>query len=344
MNRKLLILVALFILILTGCDSSGASPTSARTEISTGTQSTSTPTAPEIDLEMIAKKYPRIDGSTSAQPLQVHLACTIFEIPCSWQEGWAIDSTIMRYAPDHGIDQSPRLLESINNIIHNGTHGAYTNLIQGKTDFVLVARTPSEDELQEARERGVELDVQAIALDAFVFLVNAENPVEDLPLETIRDIYTGSVTQWSDLAGSEGEIHTYQRNRNSGSQELMEKLVMRGEDMIDSPDMILESMMGPINAIKDDPLGIGYSVYFYAKYIFPDENVKMLAIDSVVPDSDTIAGGSYPLATEVYAVIREGMLQDHAAVQLRNWLLTAEGQEAIAGSGYVPIHRPINPS
>jgi phosphate transport system substrate-binding protein len=152
------------------------------------------------------------------------------------------------------------------------------------------------------------------------------------------------VTQWSDLAGSEGEIHTYQRNRNSGSQELMEKLVMRGEDMIDSPDMILESMMGPINAIKDDPLGIGYSVYFYAKYIFPDENVKMLAIDSVVPDSVTIAGGSYPLATEVHAVIREGMLQDHAAVQLRNWLLTAEGQEAIAGSGYVPIHRPINPS
>jgi phosphate transport system substrate-binding protein len=344
MNKKLQILFALFILALTGCDSSGVSTTSTQTEVSTGTQSTSTPPAPEIDLEKIAKKYPRIDGSTSAQPLQVHLACTIFEIPCSWQEGWAIDSTIMRYAPDHGIDQSPRLLESINNINHSGTHGAYTNLIQGKTDFILVARAPSEDELQEARERGVEMDVQAVALDAFVFLVNAENPVEHLPLITIRDIYTGSISQWSDLSTGDGEIHTYQRNRNSGSQELMEKLVMRGADMIDSPDMILESMMGPINAIKDDPSGIGYSVYFYAKYIFPDDDVKILGIDGVLPAAHTIAEGSYPLTTEVFAVIREEMPPDHAAVHLRNWLLAEEGQEAIGESGYVPIHRPVNAS
>lgn len=335
---KLRILISLVVFVLTGCDSTDISPTSPQAEISTRILATSTRIDPEIDLEFIAKKYPRIDGSTSAQPLQVHLACTIFDIPCSWQESWAIDSTLMWYAPDPGVDRSPRLLESIYNINHSGTHGAYTNLIQGKTDFILVARAPSEDELQEARERGVELDMQAVALDAFVFLVNAENPVDDLPVETIRDIFKGSVARWSDLSDGEGEIHTYQRNRNSGSQELMEKLVMRGEEMIDSPDMILESMMGPINAIKDDPLGIGYSVYFYAKYIFPDENVNVLGIDGVLPAAHTIADGSYSLATEVFAVIREQMPPDHAAVQLRNWLLTDEGQQAIGESGYVPIH------
>jgi hypothetical protein len=67
------------------------------------------------------------------------------------------------------------VVEQINSIWHSGTHGAYVNLIEGNANFILVARLPSEDELQAAQESGVVLDVQAVALDAFVFLVNAEN-------------------------------------------------------------------------------------------------------------------------------------------------------------------------
>jgi phosphate transport system substrate-binding protein len=74
---------------------------------------------------------------------------------------------------------------------NNGTHSAYVNLIEGNADFILVARLPSEDELQAAQESGVVLDVQAVALDAFVFLVNAENPVDDLALETMFAIKKG---------------------------------------------------------------------------------------------------------------------------------------------------------
>lgn len=118
----------------------------------------------------------------------------------------------------------------------------------------------------------------------------------------------------------------------------MESLVMRGASMIESPDMILDSMMGPINAIGDDPLGIGYSVYFYAAFIFPHERVKMIAVDGVHPTSENIADRSYPLTTEVYAVIRGDAHQESAARLLLDWLQTAEGQAAIAESGYVPIH------
>jgi ABC-type phosphate transport system substrate-binding protein len=117
----------------------------------------------------------------------------------------------------------------------------------------------------------------------------------------------------------------------------MERLVMQGAPMMDSPEMILPSMIGPINAISDDPLGIGYSVYYYAVFIFPDEHVKLIGINGVFPTSENIADRSYPLTTEVYAVIREGMPKDSIAVLLRNWLLTDEGQAAIEESGYVPI-------
>ena len=169
-------------------------------------------------------------------------------------------------------------------------------------------------------------------------MVNYENPLEDLTLKRIRAIYTGEITQWSELVKTVGEIHTYQRNRNSGSQELMEKLVMRGAPMLESPDMILLSMMGPINAISEDPLGIGYSVYFYAAFMYPHERIKMIAIDGVPPTSTNIADRSYPLTTEVYAVIRSDASQQSMARLFWDWLLTDEGKEAIAASGYVPNH------
>ena len=300
--------------------------------------------APEVkpDLTAITGDYPKVDGSTSTHPLQVVLACKILGVPCVWE----VDplAGVRRIAPDPTYEGSSQLVESILSIQHNGTHGSYMNLIEGHADLILVARPPSKDELNAVRESGIALDVRAVGLDAFVFLLNVENPVDGLTIETVRDIYAGEITNWAEAeaagrhSGDTGEeIHAYQRNPNSGSQELMEALVMRREPMIDAPDMILMSMMGPVNAIAEDPLGIGYSVYYYAMFIFPDERVKLIAIDGVKPTSDTIAERAYPLTTEVYAVVREDMPEDSTAIMLRDWLLTEEGQAAIAESGYVSM-------
>ena len=242
--------------------------------------------------------------------------------------------------PSEGsLEEQPDFADMLFDLYHNGTHGSYVNLIEGTADIILVARQPSDDELREADRRKVNLDARPVALDAFVFLLNTENGLDDLSLDTIRDIYSGKITSWEDVdpESIDQVINTYQRNPNSGSQELMEKLVMQDRPMVDAPDMILEGMMGPFNAISSDPLGIGYSVYFYAEYIFPSETVKMIGVDGVHPTSNTIAERTYSLTTEVYVVIREGMPVDSTAILLREWLLTEGGQEAVAESGYVPI-------
>jgi phosphate transport system substrate-binding protein len=183
-----------------------------------------------------------------------------------------------------------------------------------------------------------------VALDAFVFLVSTQNSVDDLSVETIRDIYTGKVTRWGELGASIGEggadgdpISAYSRNPNSGSQELMETLVMRGATMIEAPDMMLPSMMGPLSAIAGDASGIGYSVYYYATFMLPTEGVKLIGVDGVSPTSANIADRSYALTTEVYAVIREGLPDDHSALLLRDWLLGTGGQTVVEESGYVPV-------
>jgi phosphate transport system substrate-binding protein len=345
MSKRWVLGIMMFALTLVSCSLFSVPPSTTVpvATCSTVPSATPVPTAtltpsPTPDVESlraaIAQDYPHVDGSTSAFPLQRMIACWILEISCVWTkdffgESWAISPDLLR------TDASA--LGQMEAIVHSGTHGAYVNLIDGQADFILAARLPSEDELEAAQKKGVALDARPVALDAFVFLVNAENPVTDLELETVRDIYAGRITHWTEeeLAGE--IIRTYQRNPNSGSQELMEKLVMMGTPMVDAPDMILESMKGPINAVGEDRLGIGYSVYYYTAFILPDRRVKRIAIDGVAPTSANIADRTYPLTTEVYAVVREDTPQGSTARMLWDWLLTEEGQAVVAESGYVPL-------
>jgi phosphate transport system substrate-binding protein len=317
----------LLLVLLAGCQPSS-------TEVVITPSEAYTP-GPTPDLSNIAQNYPRVDGSTSTHPLQVLTACKLLYVECTWTTPSLLFSTERGIGPDLTANLTING-EIVLNIFHSGTHQAYVNLIQNNTDLILVARLPSEDELEQASQAGVTLDVHPIALDAFVFLAHKDNRVPSLALDQIQDIYSGKITDWSELGGT-GEIRAYQRDQNSGSQELMEDLVMKGVPMVEAPDMILMSMMGPINAIHDDPLGIGYSVFYYATFMLPDENVKLLGVEGVTPTSETIASRAYPLVTEVYAVVRGDMPAGSPAVMLRDWFLTNAGQETIAESGYVRI-------
>lgn len=176
------------------------------------------------------------------------IACEILDIKCEWSEALFTARSIF---PEMSVEPSILGVRAFNNIWHSGTHTAYVNLINKDTDFIIVARMPSDDEILQAGVKRVELDVRPIAPDAFVFVAHVDNPVNSLTLEQIREIYTGKITEWRDLGG-EGTINAYQRNPNSGSQKLMEDLVMEGNQMMDAPDMTLESIVGPINAIQDD--------------------------------------------------------------------------------------------
>ncbi len=291
---------------------------------------------------LTASNYPLVDGSTSAYPLQIMLACQMLGVSCNWTDAPFGGIERMMW-PDPTYSSDDPRLTTIYNIAHSGTHQSYVNLIEGSADFILVARSPSDDELSAAQAAGVELDVRPVALDAFVFLVNVQNPVDDLSLEAIRDIYTGQTTHWTEVGGGTApqgggdEIQAYQRDQNSGSQELMESLVMRDLPMIDAPDMILIGMAGPFNIISTDPLGLGYSVYFYATFMLPDPNVKLIGIDGLHPTSETIANRSYPLTTEVYVVLRADTPPDSSAATLRDWLFTEAGKAAIVQSGYIPL-------
>ena len=329
--KKILVLGPLVVVLLAACNTVLEEPASPNET-----------SLPVVSIENLGlENYPRVDGSTSTRPLQQKIACHILDIYCEWQNQSLFFTETRNILPPLDSDDPEEVLLFLMMISHAGTHGSYVNLIEGYTDLILVARKPSSDELAAAEEKGIELEYDPVARDAFVFLANVENPIESITASHIKDIYTGKTTSWDQIGVDlmfEGDrkISPYRRNRNSGSQELMESLVMQGEEMIDAPDLVLTSMVGPFNSIGDDVLGIGYSVYFYAVYMLPTETVRLIPVEGIMPTTDTIANGSYPYVTDVYVVVRGDAAPDSTAIQLRNWLLTPAGQDVVADSGYVP--------
>ncbi len=281
--------------------------------------------------------YPKVDGSTSTEPLQVIIACKLLGI----EYIWAYRSFWWKYPymVIPSVENNPQAARYITERIgSSGTHTAFENLVLGYADVILVARKASPDELHLADSLDIELREVPVALDAFVFLVNKNNPVANLSTKQIQDIYTGKITSWKEVGGSDSDIHPYLRERNSGSQELMEALVMKDLQMIDAPDMIMYGMIGLVNQIEYDPEGLGYSVNYYTQYMIRSDSVKRIAVDGVYPDYNALRTREYNYTAEVYAVIRENLDKNSEAYKLFELLGEPSGQKVIKESGYIPYY------
>lgn len=288
------------------------------------------------EFRLTADEFPAMDGSTSTIPLTVVVGCKImglgYRSSLGGQRIFFANSTV-----ESALEHS----KASSRLAHHGTHEAYVNLIDGKADLILVARLPSEDERDLPQQRLVAFDARPIALDAFVFLVNPQNPVTTLTLDQIRGIYSGQITHWKQVGGADVPIQAYQRDRNSGSQEIMKKLVMKDVAMARAlPRMILGTMGGPIEQTTQDAAAISYSLLFYVSVMtgaYGSGGYRLLAIDGVEPSDRTIRDGTYPLASQVFAVVRQDTDPASNTIRVRDWLLSEDGTQAVAHSGYVPL-------
>ena len=337
--RKVLLL-AVVAAFLAGCvaDDQGVPPTAETSSTvvdqvtpptgATGSTLDDQVTPPTVDTSSIAADLPVVDGSTSTRPLRMFIVCAILEVSCAWQEGFDGSRMVL---PVAGTSFEPFDIS----VPSSGTHGSYVALAEGRADLILTARPPTDDEVQIAKSHGIELEIIPVGFDAFVFLVNATNPVAGLDLDQVRGIFSGAISNWAGVGGDDRPIQPYQRNETSGSQVLMKTLVMEGTPMIDAPNMMLPSMMAPFDAISQDPDGIGYSVYYFATNMLAADQVRLLRIEDAEPNPETIGSGEYPLVTEVSAVLRSGLPADSPARMLRDWLTTDAGRSVIEESGYV---------
>lgn len=279
--------------------------------------------------------FPVIDGSDSTEPIRIMLAASLVgDYRCVWLPTLTDGARFLRLLSK--TDDVTAIQQLYTKLKDNNTHPSYINLIDGSVELIICARESSEDEQKYAREKGVTLIEKPIAYDSFAFLLNRNNKVNNLSHEQVVGIYSGKITNWSQVGGDDQPIVAFTRNRNSGSQEKMEKLVMQGTPMIDLPELRGGSMIWPYMMLHQAVDGIAYSPYYY--YLNMSESVeyvKAIAINSVPPTKEHIRDRSYPFVSAVVAVIRSDTPADIYARKIFDYLTTTDGKKIIEASGYV---------
>jgi phosphate transport system substrate-binding protein len=281
------------------------------------------------------ENYPKVDGSTSARVLNVMVACKLLGVPYVWIPPGAVTewtlNPILSELPEQYKDFFWQHVKS------SQTHGAFMNLIDGDADIILTHRTISPDEKVHADSVEVTLIETPIALDAFVFVVNKNNPVKSLTVDQVQKIYTGEITNWSQVGGNNASIKVFTRPRNSGSEEVLRELVMNGLEPADFPESAIGGMSQVFGEILNTVDGICYTFNNYKdlQARVPDSEVPKIAINGIFPDKNTVKNRSYPFISKVHVAIRIDLDHNTMAYKLYEWLQSESAKSTIIECGFI---------
>ena len=222
---------------------------------------------------------------------------------------------------------------------YNNTVGGYIELAQKNTD-IFIGAYPSKDQITYAQKCNTEFIYTQIGWEAFVFFVHKDNPIQSLTAEQIRGIYSGRITNWKEVGGSDEEIIPFQRDNNSGSQSMMLRF-MGDTPLMQAETKVIQGMGAVVEEVVDYQSragSIGYSFRYYLEGIVQNPEVKMIAVDGIAPTAENIQNNTYPIIAPVYAVTYEGNSNPNVAL-LVEWILSEEGQYIIEKTGYVGMKK-----
>lgn len=262
---------------------------------------------------MLKNNLPQMDGIVSTIPLEAGISSTLF-------------------GKNQGTVES--------SIIHSDSEKAYSNLISGKCDIIFTSIFTDMQE-REAAAKNIAVNKETVAYEGIVFIVNADNPVDTLSQEQIRDIYSGKIKNWSEVGGTDSEIITFQNNENDEAQLFM-KNFMAGEELLEPKKELLpgegSGIIETIAKYNNSENAIGYMIYKYPINMYGENsNIKFIKIDGIDPTKQNMASGEYPLRHNIYAIYNNSRTSTKTSDELAEWLLTYDGQVAVEAAGYIPI-------
>jgi phosphate transport system substrate-binding protein len=216
-----------------------------------------------------------------------------------------------------------------------GSGAGIAALINGTTDICSSSRPMKMNEIAKLKSKynssGVKIKA---AKDGLSIYLNNSNPVKELTLEQIKNIYTGKITNWKEVGGGNAKIIIYGRENNSGTYEFLKDAVLHGADY--SPfTQSLPGTASVVNAIAQDKNGIGYGGDAYVSGI----KICAVKVDSgskgCFPNKETIKSGAYPIARYLYFYTKTKPAG--AVKEFIDWVLSDEGQSVVQKVGYYPV-------
>jgi phosphate transport system substrate-binding protein len=273
-----------------------------------------------------ASKTARGASASASRVIQNKGSDTIVNLALAWAEAYRT------------VDPTTSL-----SVSGGGSGTGIAALINGTVDIANASRQIKEDEIAAARKNGIDPVEFVVAVDALAVIVNPKNPVSELTIDQLSDIFTGRITNWSEVGGREASIVLVSRESNSGTHVyFLEEVVRKGDsknkDIFAAQTLLMPSSVGISSEVSRNPNAIGYDGL---GYVTPDVKVIAVAKDSsspyVRPTVASGADGSYPLARNLY-MYTAGQPSE-AIAQYLDWIMGPDGQSIVAKLGFIPVAR-----
>jgi phosphate transport system substrate-binding protein len=249
---------------------------------------------------------------------------TIVNLALAWAE---------KYQADH-----PQVRISVTG---GGSGTGIASLINKTVDIANASRQIKPEEVAEAKKNGVDPVEHVIARDAIAVIVNPKNPVKQLTLQQIADIYSGKISNWSEVGGDDRPIVRLSRETNSGTHVYFLETVLRlgkkdDKTLFSMDTLLLPSSEGIVEEVRQNPNAIGYDGLGYVP-----KDLKMIAIAQkqggayVLPSVATVNDKTYPIARDLYMYTNgqpTGIVKEYL-----DWIKSPEAQKIVADLGFVPV-------
>jgi len=249
---------------------------------------------------------------------------TIVNLALAWAEKYQSDHPDVRISVTGG-----------------GSGTGIAALVNGTVDIANASRKIKDEETVQAKTNGIIPVEHIIARDAIAVIVNPNNPVSELTLQQISDIYSGKYVNWQEVGGENRPIVRLSRETNSGTHVYFLETVLRLGDKKDKTlfsmdTLLLPSSEGIISEVRDNPNAIGYDGLGYVP-----KDLKMVAIAKeaggayVLPSIKTVNDKSYAIARDLYMYTNgepAGLIKEYL-----DWILSDEAQLIVAQLGFVPV-------
>lgn len=249
---------------------------------------------------------------------------TIVNLALAWAEKYQSDHPDVRISVTGG-----------------GSGTGIAALVNGTVDIANASRKIKDEETSEAQSNGIDPVEYIIARDAIAVIVNPNNPVSELTLQQISDIYSGKYTNWNEVGGEDRPIVRLSRETNSGTHVYFLERVLRlgnkeDKTLFSMDTLLLPSSEGIISEVRDNPNAIGYDGLGYV----PDD-LKTIAIAKeaggayVLPSIETVNDKTYAIARDLYMYTNgepSGIIKEYL-----DWILSDEAQLIVAELGFVPV-------
>jgi len=248
------------------------------------------------------------------------------------------DSLVIKGSDTLGAKLVPQLSEEFKaqrpgttfDIAAEGSTTGFAALIDKTAAIGMASRPAKPEEIATAKSKGVNFKETTVAWDGIAVIVNGNNPIKSLTKRQVEQIFTGDVSDWSNVGGSAGKISVYTRNTSSGTYSEFKELAMKKRDYVGSSQKLAGNEQIAAEVAKN-PNAVGYVGLAYAKAA----GIKVVPIDGALPTKETVLAKNYPYArpTFFYTDGEPGGL----AKDFIEFTLSEAGQKIVAQVGFVPI-------